>query len=150
MTDDQDVAPIALLDALWDALKDNYPAFEFVVGATGDAWRDEFRARLEPADGLPDAYPVLEELVNRFHDYHTGFYWPGKPAFQTPEGIRLGRVEGAVAVVSAMTPAMTPAVPLLPGDVLLMIDGQDAEGLYEKSYRRRAGRDCLCPPVLGL
>jgi len=129
MTEEEGPSPAALLDALWAALKNNYPAFEFVVGATGDAWRDEFRARLETAPGLPDAHPVLEELVNRFHDYHTQFYWPGKPAFQTPGGIRLGRVEGAVAIVSALTPS----VPLLPGDVLLLIDGEGAESLYEKS-----------------
>ena len=128
MTEDDNAAPAALLDALWAALKDNYPAFEFVVGATGDAWRDEFRTRLENVTVLPDAYPILEELVNRFHDYHTHLHWPGKPAFQTPGGIRLGRVEGAVAVVTALTPS----VPLLPGDVLLEIDGEDAEPLYRQ------------------
>ena len=126
MTEDDNAAPAALLDALWMALKDNYPAFEFVVGATGDAWRDEFRVRLENVTSLPETYPILEELVNRFHDYHTQLHWPGKPAFQTPGGIRLGRVEGAVAVVTALTPS----VPLLPGDVLLAIDGEDAEPLY--------------------
>lgn len=129
MTEEEGPSPAALLDALWAALKDNYPAFEFVVGATGDAWRDEFRARLEPVTGLPDAYPILEELVNRFHDYHTQFFWPGKPAFQAPDGIRLGRVEGAVAVVTALTPSGL----LLPGDVLLTIDGEGAGSLYEKS-----------------
>ncbi|GEM_PF-7078886 len=90
MTEDESPFPAALLDAFWAALKDNYSVFEFVVGATGDAWRGEFRARLETAAGLTNAYPVLEELVNRFHDYHTQLCWPGKPTFQTPDGIRLG------------------------------------------------------------
>lgn len=126
MTEDDNAAPAALLDALWAALKDNYPAFEFVVGATGDAWRDEFRTRLENVTALPDAYPVLEELVNRFHDYHTHLFWPEKPSRQTPAGVRLGWVEGMVAV----THAPTPATSLMPGDMLLAIDGEDAEPLY--------------------
>jgi len=129
MTDDREVAPAALLDALWAALKDNYPAFEFVVGATGDAWRDEFLARLENRTGLPDVYPVLEDLVNRFHDYHTQLYWPDKPAREVPAGVRLGWVEGFVAVVTANAGA---GWPLMPGDVLLAIDGADAGALYQQ------------------
>ena len=127
MTEDDNAAPAALLDALWAALKDNYPAFEFVVGATGDAWRDEFRTRLENVTVLPDACPILEELVNRFHDYHTQLYWPDKPAREAPAGVRLGWVEGMVAV----THAPTPAASLMPGDMLLAIDGEDAEPLYQ-------------------
>ena len=119
---------MALLDALWAALKDNYPAFEFVVGATGDDWRDEFRARLEDVAGLADAYPILEELVNRFHDYHTQLLWPEKPSRLTPAGVRLGWVEGVVAVVTAPSPE----APLMPGDVLLAIDGGDADRLYRE------------------
>ena len=96
--------------------KDHYPAFEFVVGATGDAWRDEFRVRLANMTALPDAYPVLEELVNRFHDYHTQLHWPDKPPRFFPTGVRLGWVEGVVAVVTA---APTSAAPLMPGDMHL-------------------------------
>ena len=129
MTEENSITPAVLLDALWTALKDNYPAFEFVVGATGDAWRDEFRARLENVVGLVDSYPILEELVNRFHDYHTQLHWPDKPSRRTPAGVRLGRVEGVVAVVTA---APTPDAPLLPGDVLLTVDGEDAERLYQQ------------------
>ncbi len=128
MSEKDNVSPAAVLDALWAVLKDNYPAFEFVVGATGDAWRDEFHARLADVSCLPDAYPILEELVNRFHDYHTQLHWPDKPLCYTPMGIRLGWVEGAVAV----THALTPAALLTPGDVLLTVDGEDADHLYRQ------------------
>lgn len=131
MNDEEAVTPVEVLEALWSALKENYPAFEFVVGATGDAWRDEFQARLETTTTLPEAYPVLEELVNRFHDYHTQLLWPNRPARQTPPGVRLGWVEGAVAVIAANP---TPDAPLLPGDVLLAIDGVDAASLYQQKW----------------
>ena len=129
MNEEEDVPPAEVLDALWAALKDNYPAFEFVVGATGDAWRDEFRARLVGVPALSDAYPVLEELVNRFHDYHTQMHWPDKPSRRSPAGVRLGWVEGVVAVVTA---APLPAARLMPGDVLLAIDGEDVDRLYQR------------------
>ena len=129
MNEPEGVTPAELLDALWDALKDNYPAFEFVVGVTGDAWRDEFRARLIDVTSLPDTYPALEELVNRFHDYHTSLHWPDKPSHYSPAGLRLGWVEGVVAVVTATT---VPAAPLMPGDVLLARDGEDVGRLYQQ------------------
>ena len=129
MNEAKEVPPAEVLDALWTALKDNYPAFEFIVRATGDAWRDEFRVRLGSVTSLADAYPILEELVNRFHDYHTQLYWPEKPSRQSPAGVRLGWVEGAVAIVTAIS---APDAPLMPGDMLLAIDGEDVDRLYRE------------------
>ena len=151
MTEEDNAAPGVLLDALWAALKENYPAFEFVVGATGDAWRDEFRARLRNVAGLSDAYPILEELVNRFHDYHTQFHWPDKPSRYTPVGVRLGWVEGVVAVVTACSPL---DAPLIPGDVLLTIDGENVDRLYQqrlavaRGATRYARRSWACDSLL--
>jgi carboxyl-terminal processing protease len=125
----EEVSPIEVLEALWAALKDNYPAFEYVVGATGDAWRDEFHSRLESVVSLSEAYPILETLVHRFHDYHTGLHWPDKPVLATPPGIRLGWVEDVVAVIAA--PETMDAL-LRAGDVILAIDGEDALTLYRQ------------------
>src|SRR5579864_8576682 len=94
---DTEVCPVEVLEALWTALRDNYPAFEFVVGAEEQPWLDEFRGRLEGVTVLSDAYPILAELVARFHDYHTGLWWPEKPDIASP-AVRLGYIDDFVAV----------------------------------------------------
>lgn len=125
---DDNAAPLAVLDALWKTLKGNYPAFEMVVGADGDAWWDEFHTRLESVSDLSVAYPILEELVNRFHDYHTKLIWPNKPPVESPP-LRLGIVEEQVTVISLSGEA---ASPLSPGDVIIRIDDKDAQEQYRE------------------
>lgn len=132
--DDSATAPVAVLDALWKTLKANYPAFEMIVGANGDAWWDEFHTRLESVSDLSVAYPVLEELVNRFHDYHTKLIWPNRPPGESPP-VRLGFVEERVAVITVSADA----VPLSPGNVTVRIDGRDTLEQYREKLKVARG-----------
>ncbi len=115
--------PLEVLDALWKALRDYYPAFEY-VGAS-DRWRDEFRARLQGVNDLAIAFPILEELVNRFQDYHTVLRWPGRPRLQSPP-VRLGWVEDRVAVLKSSVEAVKQ------GDEIEEIDGRPARDLFRE------------------
>src|SRR5205814_1216095 len=62
----------AALEALWKALIDNYPVTEY-VGAHGDEWINEFRAKVAAAPDEYTAFSMMHELVCRFNDYHNSF-----------------------------------------------------------------------------
>lgn len=97
------------------------------AGAIDDAWYEEFRGRIEGIEDLAEALPILEELVDRLHDYHTNFYWEGKPRWVTP-GISLGIVEGQVCVVDS-----EPGLAVARGDIVTAIDGRDALARSDRS-----------------
>jgi carboxyl-terminal processing protease len=126
--------PEEALDQVWAGLRDYYQLMEY-LGAFGDEWREEIRPRDRAAQDLAEVLPIIEELVLRFQDCHTRLHWPGKP-HPTRPGVRLGWVEGGLAVVSA-----DPATGLALGDRVLAIDGADAAAAMRAALPHSQGAD---------
>jgi len=129
-----DHGPEDALDQVWAALRDHYPLMEY-LGAYDDEWREEIRPRVRAARDLAEALPVIEELVLRFQDCHTRLLWPGKPE-RTRPGVRLGWVEGGVAVLRADADTG-----LAPGDRVLAVDGAEATAAVREAWPRSQGAD---------
>ncbi|MAF10137.1 hypothetical protein CMK11_06760 [Candidatus Poribacteria bacterium] len=130
MTDD--LTPSQVLDALWNALMEHYPVVQY-LGIIDDARLEENRARIAAAADWPAAYAIMEELVDSFHDYHTGLSWPGRPDYADPPA-RIAHVEGALAVERC-----DPETGLSPGDIVVSIDGEDAMGLFRERLEVASG-----------
>jgi len=123
----------AALEEVWSALRDHYPMLEY-VGAIGDAWLEEFRPRVAAAADLQEAWPIIDELVLRLQDYHTALRPPGPLPARTSPPVRLGWVEGGLAVLSA-----DPATGLTPGDRVTALDGQPGAEALRAVWPRSRG-----------
>lgn len=78
----QTTQTLAVFDALYQAVRDNYPMPEFV--GWQDAWVGEYRAKIAAASTREAAFELMDELVCRLNDYHTRLAWPGKPSLSGP------------------------------------------------------------------
>ncbi len=148
----EDVTPSQVLDALWKALMDHYPVVQY-LGIIDDSRLQECRRRVTDAADWPAAYAIMEELVDAFHDYHTGLSWPGRPTYVCPPA-RIGYIGGILAVERC-----EPETGLSPGDIVDSVDGEDAMRLFQerlaaasgatKYARWRWATDCLMRGVEG-
>jgi C-terminal processing protease CtpA/Prc len=103
------------------------------AGAFDDRWYDEYRQKIEGMTDLKLALPLMEELVDRLHDYHTSLHWAGKPPRAGP-GLRLGMVEEQIVVLDREPPST-----IAPGDILRKIDGAEALALFRDILSRAKG-----------
>jgi len=90
-------SPSIVFEAVCRALADNYPMLEY--SGWSKEWRDEFRGRINTATNEEDGFWLIDELVCRLDDYHTKFFWPGKPRWKSP----------AIRVEPVFMPAATPS-----------------------------------------
>ncbi len=119
------MTPLEALDELWQALRDHYPMLEY-AGALDDEWAEALRPALRAAVDLDAAYPHLARLVARLNDYHTRLEYPGRPGPRPRAPVRLGWIDGGLAVRSATTPDGGPA----PGEAVLRLDGVPAADAF--------------------
>ncbi len=128
----EDLTPSQVLDALWNALMDHYPVVQY-LGIIDDSRLEKARHRVADAADWPAAYAIMEELVDAFHDYHTGLSWPGRPDYAHPPA-RIGCVDGILAVERC-----EPQTGLSPGDIVVSIDGEDAMRLFHERREVASG-----------
>ena len=113
--------PIAILEAVWQKLKDHYPMMEY-MGAQGDEWLEEFQ-RCVAAALTPDAaFDLIDEMVCRLNDYHTRFVRPGRFDGQSGPDLRSEVVlDGRRRAVGGVEAG--PGTGVRTGDEILAIDG---------------------------
>ncbi|MBT3269270.1 hypothetical protein HN371_19145 [Candidatus Poribacteria bacterium] len=128
----EDLTPSQVLDVLWNALMEHYPVVQY-LGIIDDSRLEETRARLPGVADWPAAYASMEELVDSFHDYHSGLSWPGRPDYAHPPA-RIAYVDEVLAVERC-----DPGIGLSPGDVVVSIDGEDAMGLFRERLETASG-----------
>lgn len=133
MTSRQASAPEDALEEVWAALRDHYPMLEY-AGAIGDTWLEEFRPRVRAVDSLAAAWPIIDELVLRLQDYHTSLRPPDPLPPRTAPDLRLGWVEGGLAVL-----AVGPGIGLFPGERILAVNGLQGEAALATVWARSQG-----------
>ena len=148
-------APVAVFEALCQALRNNYPMLELV--GWQEAWVQDFRRQIEAAPNRDAAMELMDELVCRLNDYHTWLTWPGQPRRQTPPirvepvlassrggprgvwdvrpPLELPPIDGfAIAVLAA--PADSEAKT---GDEILEVDGRPVQEALQRAWRHVVG-----------
>jgi len=90
-------SPIVVFEAACKALQENYPMLEYA--GWKNEWVEEFRNQINAATNVSDGFWLIDELVCRLDDYHTKFFWPGKPQWKSPP-IRVEPVFTAEATIS--------------------------------------------------
>lgn len=140
--------PMGFLDALWGALKENYPMLEY-AGAFDESWYEQCKDRIKDMKSLDEALPVMDALlVRRLNDYHTGLFWGGRPDRAGPP-LRVALVEDQIVVTRC--PA---ELGVAPGDILLEIDGASAQEHFARELpqafgaTRYARADSACEAIL--
>ena len=160
-------SPAATLEALWKALVEHYPMKEY-VGAHGDQWLEEYRPLVAAAPSRDAAFSLMEELVARFNDYHTGLAWPGQvapsslplrvePVLRVRPGSTAAAMKdaafqpfvaapaelGTVSPYALAVVAAAPKTGLLAGDELTAIDGVPVEAAARRAWKRARGSSRL-------
>jgi C-terminal processing protease CtpA/Prc len=80
--DESNAAPNVVFDAVCKALQENYPMLEYA--GWKNEWMDEFKTRINEATNVQEGFLLIDELVCRLDDYHTKFFWAGKPQGKSP------------------------------------------------------------------
>ncbi len=125
--------PVGFLDALWKALKENYPMMEY-AGAFDESWYEQCKDRIKDMNSLDQALPVMDALlVRRLNDYHTNLFWGARPDRVGPP-LRVALVQEQIAVTWC-----PPNLGMACGDVLLEIDGAPAKERFDRELPQAFG-----------
>src|SRR6185437_11810998 len=110
----------SMLESLRDAVKKDYydPALH---GVNLDARYEAYKAQLEKAPTLGDAFRVLAAFLSGLNDSHT-FFDPPPRSYDVHYGYRM-RIEGDRAFVVAVRPGSDAAAKLHPGDEIVKLEG---------------------------
>ncbi len=121
---------LEVLEALWSRLNEIYPALEY-KGIYGREWIEPAEKRIRQAKNDAEFYQILVELMASLNDTHTRIlYYPGQSRSEAP-AVMLNRIEAKVAVIRAQADTR-----LLPGDVILSVDGRPAEQCLAEQIKR--------------
>lgn len=105
-----------VLRNLWSALTENYPMMEY-AGALDDRWLEEFQSRIKDVDDFQTAMEIINQLVDRLHDYHTSLHWDGR-AINHSLPLHVGFIGEKIVVLDA-----NDSSGIQPGDILQSVDG---------------------------
>ncbi len=109
----------------WNVFQHFYPYFD----VTGTDWQHELELALPRAASDADGVAFLEtlqRLVASLHDGHGRVSWPREPARATP-GVRWSWIGSELVVTRPVD-----GVDLVPGDVIVSIDGVPTEECYRR------------------
>jgi len=125
--------PVAFLDALWGALKENYPMMEY-AGAFDESWYEQCKNQIKEMKGLDEALPIMDAmLVRRLNDYHTGLSWGVRPDRAAPP-LDVALVEEQIVVTQC-----PPDLGIARGDIVQEIDGVPAKERFDRELPRAFG-----------
>ena len=125
--------PVAFLDTLWSALKENYPMMEY-AGAFDESWYEQCKKEIQDMKTLDEALPIMDALlVRRLNDYHTSLSWGARPDRVGPP-LRVALVEGQIVVTQC-----PPDLGMACGDIVQEIDGAAAQERFEHALPRAFG-----------
>ncbi len=111
----------------WNVFQHFYPYFDVVKTDWNQALVDALNAAATDKDERA-FLDTLRRLVAALHDGHGYVSHPSETAYAPPP-FSVGRIEGKLVVIAITEGAGN----LKPGDVLLKLDGQDAETVYQKA-----------------
>ncbi len=125
--------PKEFLDALWGALKENYPMLEY-AGAFNESWYEQCKSQIKDARSLEEALPIMDALlVRRLNDYHTSLSWGSRPDRAGPP-LRVTLAEEQIVVTKC-----PPDLGVACGDIVLEIDGAPAKERFDQELPRAFG-----------
>jgi carboxyl-terminal processing protease len=123
-----------VFEQVWQTVNDFYYDPQF----RGVDWRavgERYRPRAEAAQTDAELYGVFELMLAELRDGHTVFVWPRAPGAQGGEGgggegslgLRLGEVEGRVAVVEVEPGSVAERAGVRPAQLLREVNGKAVE-----------------------
>ena len=125
--------PAEFLDALWGALKENYPMLEY-AGAFNESWYEQCQSQIKDTGSLDEALPIMDALlVRRLNDYHTSLLWGGRPDRAGPP-LRVALAEEQIVITNC-----PPDPGMACGDIVLEIDGILAKERFDQEMPRAFG-----------
>lgn len=122
-----------IFEQVWRTIDEEYydPNFR---GVDWRAAHERYRPQAESAPGDAEFYGVFEQMLSELRDGHTVFVPPERPGRRPEEGgprgsvgVRLGDVEGRVAVVEVEAGSKAESLGARPGHVLREVNGRPAE-----------------------
>lgn len=119
---------------LWSAVRHFFPHLD-LIDEDWDSVLYDFIPRLESASDSLEYALVIAEMVTRIHDSH-GFVWA--PAFAgsgfgiAPPPVATRMIEGVPVITKILDDSTTRKMELEVGDVVLAVDGEDAEGRMDR------------------
>lgn len=149
----QEYGPVDDFDAVWQAVSESYADPDFDT----DSWqalRDDYRSRVRNAEDEEEAYELLSEMLDHLDNEELFVIAPSmvpqllQPAPGVPEqeyagiGVMIAeREDGSVVATGTFRDAPAEAAGVLPGDVIVAVDGEPlpAEGATDAAVERIRG-----------
>ena len=132
----QEASPLTDFDAVWEAVSEWYVDATY-GGVSWDALRDEYRPRVQNAEDEEAAYRAISEMVGRLQNSDTFIVPPwlvpqiARAAAGQPEqeyagvGVIISEfIEIGVVVTGTFREAPAEKAGVLPGDVIIAVDGE--------------------------
>jgi carboxyl-terminal processing protease len=120
-----------VLEKAWKEINDHYydPAFN---GVNWAAVREKYLPMVEAVNDDERFYSVMSRMTGELHDAHTRFsspkQWENRKKQQgVAVGMRVGYVEGKVAIVDVLAGASAAQAGIEPGMIVATVDGRPVE-----------------------
>jgi carboxyl-terminal processing protease len=121
---------VAAFDYAWRTVNDRFyePTFN---GVDWEAVRSRYLAQLERVRSDAGFYGLLGRMVAELRDSHTRVYTPREyrnrlESVMTTVGVRVGEVDGQVAIVEVVPDTPAVAAGLRPGMIVTAVNGENA------------------------